>query len=69
MIIIVVSLTGLPFGKDVLISPQRVAPRFSDLTPEEVADLFVTSQHVARVVEKEFSGTALTLSIQVILLR
>eukprot|EP00117_Sycon_ciliatum_P008219 scpid102986/ scgid2074/ Bis(5&apos; AP3A hydrolase; Diadenosine 5&apos; Dinucleosidetriphosphatase; Fragile histidine triad protein len=50
--------------QDVLVSPRRVAPRFCDLTAEEVSDLFLTSQRVARVVEKEYNGTSLTVSVQ-----
>ena len=48
----------------VLISPLRVVPRFSDLTPEEVTDLFLTTQKVARMVERVFNATAANIAIQ-----
>ncbi|GFZ42764.1 Ap4A hydrolase [Saitozyma sp. JCM 24511] len=48
----------------VLIIPQRVVPRLSDLRPEEVSDLFLTVQHVGRVLEQTFGSQALTISLQ-----
>ncbi|XP_043920983.1 bis(5'-adenosyl)-triphosphatase [Protopterus annectens] len=48
----------------VLVCPFRPAERFRDLKPEEVADLFQTTQKVADVVEKHFNATSLTISIQ-----
>ncbi|XP_029446308.1 bis(5'-adenosyl)-triphosphatase [Rhinatrema bivittatum] len=48
----------------VLVCPLRPAPRFSDLSSREVADLFATAQRVAAVVERHFSGTSLTISLQ-----
>lgn len=39
--------------------------RFRDLQPEEVADLFTTTQTVANLVEKHFNATSLTIAIQV----
>ena len=48
----------------VLISPKRVVHRFADLSPEEVADLWSLSQRVGSVVEKHYSATSLTLTIQ-----
>ncbi|KAK2529409.1 hypothetical protein Q9233_006920 [Columba guinea] len=38
--------------------------RFRDLNPEEVADLFRTTQRVSNVVEKHFCSTSLTIAIQ-----
>ncbi|XP_065264346.1 bis(5'-adenosyl)-triphosphatase [Emys orbicularis] len=49
---------------DVLVCPLRPVERFRDLRPEEVADLFQTTQMVGNVVEKHFCGTSLTISIQ-----
>ena len=47
---------------DVLVIPKRVTPRFSDLTPEEVSDLFLSVQSISRVVEKEYrAGSAESL--------
>ncbi|XP_030633689.1 bis(5'-adenosyl)-triphosphatase [Chanos chanos] len=48
----------------VLVCPLRQVERFRDLRPDEVADLFKTTQMVADVVEKHFQGTSLTISIQ-----
>lgn len=36
----------------VLVSSKRVAPRFGDLTPDEVADLWLLAQRVGRVAER-----------------
>ncbi|KAH1167308.1 hypothetical protein KIL84_002791, partial [Mauremys mutica] len=49
---------------DVLVCPLRPVERFRDLRPEEVIDLFQTTQMVGNVVEKHFCGTSLTISIQ-----
>uniref|UniRef100_A0A670JB73 Bis(5'-adenosyl)-triphosphatase n=1 Tax=Podarcis muralis TaxID=64176 RepID=A0A670JB73_PODMU len=49
---------------DVLICPLRPVERFRDLRPEEVADLFRTTQLVGNVVEQHFGGTSLTISVQ-----
>ncbi|KAL8281529.1 hypothetical protein RQP46_006213 [Phenoliferia psychrophenolica] len=40
----------------VLVIPKRVTPRFGDLTPEEVCDLFLSVQTISRVVEKEYNA-------------
>ncbi|XP_067907710.1 bis(5'-adenosyl)-triphosphatase isoform X2 [Heterodontus francisci] len=48
----------------VLVCPIRAAERFRDLRPEEVTDLFQTSQKVAKVVEQHFKVTSLTIAIQ-----
>jgi deaminated glutathione amidase len=48
----------------VLVCPLRVVERFSELTPSEVADLFLTVQTVSKVVEKRYTATSLTVSIQ-----
>ncbi|XP_067854929.1 bis(5'-adenosyl)-triphosphatase isoform X2 [Heptranchias perlo] len=48
----------------VLVCPIRPAERFRDLQPEEVTDLFQTSQKVAKVVEQHFKVTSLTIAIQ-----
>lgn len=39
--------------------------RFRDLRPEEVADLFHTTQLVGNAVERHFDGTSLTIAVQV----
>ncbi|XP_063072411.1 bis(5'-adenosyl)-triphosphatase [Engraulis encrasicolus] len=48
----------------VLVCPLRPVERFRDLRPDEVADLFSTTQRVGRVVEQHFHGTSLTIAIQ-----
>ncbi|XP_070591827.1 bis(5'-adenosyl)-triphosphatase isoform X2 [Erythrolamprus reginae] len=48
----------------VLICPLRPVERFRDLHPEELADLFRTTQAVGNVVEQHFGGTSLTISVQ-----
>uniref|UniRef100_UPI00398F6838 bis(5'-adenosyl)-triphosphatase-like isoform X1 n=1 Tax=Pristiophorus japonicus TaxID=55135 RepID=UPI00398F6838 len=48
----------------VLVCPIRPAERFQDLQPEEVTDLFQTSQKVAKAVEQHFKVTSLTIAIQ-----
>ncbi|KNE65938.1 hypothetical protein AMAG_10226 [Allomyces macrogynus ATCC 38327] len=48
----------------VLVVPRRVVQRFTDLTPDEVTDLWMASQAIGRVVEREFRGESLTFAIQ-----
>ncbi|XP_018589665.1 bis(5'-adenosyl)-triphosphatase [Scleropages formosus] len=48
----------------VLVCPLRVVERLRDLRPEEVSDLFQTTQRVANIVEKHFQATSLTVAIQ-----
>lgn len=50
---------------DVLVCPLRQVERFRDLQPEEVSDLFRTTQTIASLVEKHFDATSLTIAIQV----
>lgn len=56
------SLTVVP---DVLVCPLRQVERFRDLQPDEVSDLFKTTQTIASLVEKHFNATSLTIAIQV----
>ncbi|XP_077385669.1 bis(5'-adenosyl)-triphosphatase isoform X1 [Festucalex cinctus] len=42
----------------------RQVERFRDLRPDEVKDLFSTTQRVANLVEKHFNATSLTIAIQ-----
>jgi bis(5'-adenosyl)-triphosphatase len=39
-------------------------PRFNDLSAAEVQDLFMTVQHVSRMVERVFDATSLNIAIQ-----
>uniref|UniRef100_A0A8C3RRB8 HIT domain-containing protein n=1 Tax=Chelydra serpentina TaxID=8475 RepID=A0A8C3RRB8_CHESE len=62
----VFTIKPFPFHRfsHVLVCPLRPVERFRDLHPEEVVDLFQTTQMVGNVVEKHFCGTSLTISIQ-----
>ncbi|XP_008292329.1 bis(5'-adenosyl)-triphosphatase [Stegastes partitus] len=48
----------------VLVCPLRPVERFQDLQPDELTDLFSTTQRVAKLVEKHFNATSLTIAIQ-----
>lgn len=48
----------------VLVCPQRVVPRFSELRADEVTDLFMTVQRVARMLERTFKADAHNIAIQ-----
>jgi len=48
----------------VLVSPRRIVPRFNDLSPAEVQDLFLTVQRVSRTIERVFGASSLNIAIQ-----
>ncbi|KAJ3125090.1 hypothetical protein HK101_005988 [Irineochytrium annulatum] len=48
----------------VLVIPRRVVARYADLTRDEIEDLFISAQTIGRVVEKEFGGESLTITVQ-----
>ncbi|XP_006884346.1 PREDICTED: bis(5'-adenosyl)-triphosphatase-like [Elephantulus edwardii] len=48
----------------VLVCPLWPVERFRDLRPDEVADLFQTTQRVGVAVERHFQGTSLTFAMQ-----
>lgn len=48
----------------VLVCPRRVAPRLSDLTSDEVSDLFLTVQRVGRMVEHVYKASSLNVAMQ-----
>ena len=48
----------------VLVAPLRIVDRFCDLTEDEVADLFLSTQKISGVVEREFKASSLTVAIQ-----
>ena len=48
----------------VLVCPQRVVPRLSDLSHDEVVDLFLTVQKVGRMVERVFKASSLNIAMQ-----
>lgn len=48
----------------VLVSPKRVLPRFADLTPLEVADLWGAAQRVGSALERHLACSAITFAVQ-----
>lgn len=48
----------------VLVVPRRVTSRVSDLTHDEVIDLFLAVQHVGRMVERVYQASSLNIAIQ-----
>ncbi|KAG0243015.1 hypothetical protein BGX31_011331 [Mortierella sp. GBA43] len=48
----------------VLVISRRNVPRFLDLTPDEVSDIFQSAQRVGKAVEREYGGTSLTIACQ-----
>jgi len=48
----------------ILISPIRPVVRLSELTDDEVADLFITVKRVARTLERVYDAPALTIPLQ-----
>ena len=48
----------------VLVSPRRVVPRLSDLSHDEITDLFLTVQRVGRMVERVFRASSLNIAMQ-----
>ncbi|KAJ3234806.1 hypothetical protein HDU81_001136 [Chytriomyces hyalinus] len=48
----------------VLVIPRRVVPRFADLTQSEATDLILSAQRIGAVVEREYEGQSLTITIQ-----
>ncbi|KAG8807110.1 hypothetical protein FRC17_004644 [Serendipita sp. 399] len=49
---------------DILVIPNRVVPRFADLTPSEVASLFTSVQVVGKVVQTAYQAEGLTIACQ-----
>ncbi|KAJ5437513.1 Histidine triad (HIT) protein [Penicillium cf. griseofulvum] len=48
----------------VLVSPRRIVPRVTDLTPAETSDLFLTVRRVGRMVERVYGATSLNIAVQ-----
>jgi len=48
----------------VLVIPKRNALRYKDLTPEEISDVFISTQKISVVLEKVFSTDSLTFAVQ-----
>ena len=48
----------------VLVITRRVVPRFADLTPDEIADLWTLAKRVRSVLEAHHGATSLTFAIQ-----
>jgi diadenosine tetraphosphate (Ap4A) HIT family hydrolase len=49
---------------DVLVSPIRCVERFSQLDPEEINDLFLSTQLIARKLEEYYQAKSLSIAIQ-----
>jgi hypothetical protein len=49
---------------DVLVSPVRCVERFSQLNPEEINDLFLSTQLIARKIEEFYQAKSLSIAIQ-----
>lgn len=47
-----------------LVSPQRVVKGITEMTAEEMADLFETVRRVGEAVKKEFDSESLTITVQ-----
>ena len=47
-----------------LVSPRRVVPRLSDLSHDEVTDLFLTVQRVGRMIERVYEASSLNVAMQ-----
>lgn len=48
----------------VLVISRRNVPRFLDLSPEEVSDMFQSAQRIGHIIEKEYGGSSLTIACQ-----
>ncbi|KAJ1551529.1 hypothetical protein HK096_009113 [Nowakowskiella sp. JEL0078] len=49
---------------DVLCITRRVVPRFTDLTEEEVKDLFLSAQTIGSAIQKQYGASSLNIAIQ-----
>ena len=49
---------------DVLVSPVRCVERFSQLNPEEINDLFLSAQLIAKKIEEFYGAKSLSIAIQ-----
>ena len=48
-----------------MVIPRRIVKRFSDVTKEELNDLFESVQIIGKEIEKAYQGKSLTITIQV----
>jgi bis(5'-adenosyl)-triphosphatase len=48
----------------VLVSPLRVQPRLSDLTKDEIADLFLTATRIQRTLKRLYKADAFNVAVQ-----
>ncbi|KAH9855442.1 HIT-like protein [Lenzites betulinus] len=48
----------------VLVIPTRVVPRLADLKHDELSELMISVQHVARVIERVYGADGLTIACQ-----
>ena len=49
---------------DVLVSPFRCVERFSQLNPEEIEDLFLSTQLVSKKIEEYYDAKSLSIALQ-----
>eukprot|EP01117_Protostelium_nocturnum_P003427 TRINITY_DN1444_c0_g4_i1.p1 TRINITY_DN1444_c0_g4~~TRINITY_DN1444_c0_g4_i1.p1 ORF type:complete len:166 (-),score=45.00 TRINITY_DN1444_c0_g4_i1:19-516(-) len=47
-----------------MLIPKRKVERYVDMTPEEVTELFLSSQKVCKVVNQVWNATSLTMAVQ-----
>ena len=52
----------------VLVIPQRIVPRLSDLEADEISSLFQSVQRIGSVIERAYKAKALTIACQVMIL-
>ncbi|KAF9324355.1 hypothetical protein BGZ91_002994 [Linnemannia elongata] len=57
-------IPSAPWDIYVLVVCRRNVPRFLDLSPEEVSDMFQSAQRIGKVIEKEYDATSLTIACQ-----
>lgn len=65
-LVVLLWLTPPCIHADVLVIPRRVAPRFRDLTPDEVTDLFLSVHQISRVIEKEYKAQCVAVSLRLL---
>lgn len=48
----------------VLVSPLRIVPRVSQLSPAEMTDLFLTVQRVSKTIERVYGASSMNIAVQ-----
>lgn len=57
-------LSPFPLTPDVLVVPNRVVSRLSDLTQDEIGDLFGSVKTIGLAIEKAYNAQSLTIAMQ-----